>query len=145
MSDHARMPARDIRNNAALSIGAALLMLLVLSPYATFGAPVAARISAAEAKAVLDGSAPYVLLDVRTQEEFDERHIPGALLLPYTEIRERAAALLPADKDALILVYCRSGRRSAIAASELILRGYTNVHDLGGINEWPYETVSTAQ
>lgn len=99
------------------------------------------KISAAEAKAFMDSGESYVLLDVRTKEELQERHIRGTILIPHTEIKERAASDLP-DKDALILIYCRSGRRSAIAAKELIQMGYTRVYDFGGINDWPYEIVT---
>ncbi len=97
------------------------------------------RISAEEAKAIID-SEDVIILDVRTQEEFDSGHIENAVLLPITEITDNAEGILP-DKDAKILVYCRSGNRSATAARELIRMGYTNVYDFGGINTWPYETV----
>ncbi len=68
----------------------------------------------------------------------DEGHIPGAILIPYTEIENKAIELIP-DKDKLILVYCRSGRRSKIAAESLAKLGYTNVKEFGGIIDWPYE------
>jgi len=97
------------------------------------------RISAEEAKTIID-SEDVIILDVRTQEEFDSGHIENAVLLPVTEITDNADGVLP-DKDAKILVYCRSGNRSATAARELIRMGYTNVYDFGGINTWPYETV----
>jgi len=83
----------------------------------------------------------YILLDVRTEEEFKEKRIEGAILIPHDEIRDRAETELP-DKNAVILVYCRSGNRSKIAASELCEMGYTNIYEFGGINYWPYETVS---
>ena len=73
-------------------------------------------------------------------EEFAEGHIEDAILIPEYEIADRAEAELP-DKDALILVYCRSGRRSKIAAEELVKLGYTDVREFGGIIDWPYETV----
>ena len=101
------------------------------------------KISASQAKVFMDSGDPYVLLDVRTEEELQERHIRGTILIPYTEVKDRAASELP-DKDALILIYCRSGRRSAIAAKELIRKGYTRVYDFGGINDWPYEIVTGA-
>jgi len=82
----------------------------------------------------------YILLDVRTEEEYAEAHIEGAGLLPYDEIADRAEAELP-DKDAVILVYCKSGGRSEIAAKTLAGMGYSKVYDFGGINDWPYETV----
>lgn len=97
------------------------------------------RISAEEAKTIID-SEDVIILDVRTQDEFDSGHIENAVLLPVTEINDNAEEVLP-DKDAKILVYCRSGNRSATAARELIRMGYTNVYDFGGINTWPYGTV----
>lgn len=97
------------------------------------------RISAEEAKTIID-SEDVIILDVRTQDEFDSGHIENAVLLPVTEITDNAEEVLP-EKDAKILVYCRSGNRSATAARELIRMGYTNVYDFGGINTWPYETV----
>ncbi|MBQ9129450.1 MAG: rhodanese-like domain-containing protein [Clostridia bacterium] len=81
-----------------------------------------------------------IVLDVREQSEYDEGHIENALLLPYTEIDRRAEQVLP-DKDALILVYCRSGRRSKIGAQSLADLGYTNVKEFGGIIDWQYGTV----
>jgi len=88
----------------------------------------------------LIGTKGVTLLDVRTQEEFDSGHIEGAQLLPYDEIAQRADEL-PADKDGTIIVYCRSGRRSALAGQTLLALGYTSVYDLGGIQSWPYGTV----
>ena len=82
----------------------------------------------------------YILLDVRSEGEYNEEHIEGALNIPDDELGERAADELP-DKNALILIYCRSGRRSANAANELIDSGYKNVYDFGGIIDWPYDTV----
>lgn len=81
-----------------------------------------------------------IILDVRTQTEFDEGHIPNAVLLPDTEIKQRAKEVLP-DKEQTILVYCRSGRRSALAAQELADMGYTNVYDFGGILDWTGDVV----
>lgn len=99
------------------------------------------RLSAQEAKARLDSGDPLVLLDVRTREEFGAGHIPGALCLPAESIGAQATAELP-DKDAELLLYCRSGRRSAMAAKKLVKLGYTNVCDFGGILDWPYGTVT---
>ena len=76
-----------------------------------------------------------VVLDVRSAEEFEEGHIPGAVLLPYSEVRENAPNVI-SDKAQIILVYCRSGRRSEIAARTLIDLGYTRVYDFGGIIDW---------
>jgi phage shock protein E len=103
-------------------------------------APAVAAITPEEVKALLDSGEDFVLLDVRTQSEFDRGHIPGALLIPDTELADRAGDELP-DKDGLIVLYCRSGRRSAASAADLIDRGYTQVYDMGGINDWPYDVV----
>ena len=96
------------------------------------------NITAEEAKAIMDSEEGYIILDVREQEEFVAGHIPGAILIPYTQIEEKADEMLP-DKDQLILVYCRSGRRSKIAAEALVKLGYTNIKEFGGIIDWPYE------
>ncbi|MCL1863648.1 MAG: rhodanese-like domain-containing protein [Defluviitaleaceae bacterium] len=93
-------------------------------------------ITASEAREKMKSNA--IIVDVRTPEEFDAGRIPGAILLPNYTIRDKAGTVL-ADKDALILVYCRSGVRSRDAVYELISMGYTNVYDFGGINSWPYE------
>ena len=91
-----------------------------------------------KAKEIIDGGEKYILLDVREQDEYDSGHIPGALLIPYGEIAEKAPDLIP-DKSEQILVYCRSGRRSKIAAESLAQLGYTNVLEFGGINDWKYD------
>ena len=96
------------------------------------------QITAEEAKKIMDSGEEHIILDTREQDEFDEGHIPGAILIPYTEIENKAEEMLP-DKDKLILVYCRSGRRSKIAAESLAKLGYTNVKEFGGIIDWPYE------
>jgi len=96
------------------------------------------KITPEEARAMMaDG---VVVLDVRTQAEYEGGHIRDAVLLPDNEISERAAAVLP-DKGQTILVYCRSGRRSEAAARLLISMGYTRVYDFGGIVDWPGEVV----
>ena len=97
------------------------------------------NINAEEAKKIMDTESGYIILDVRTQEEYDEAHIPGAIVIPNTEIEARAESELP-DKDQMILVYCRSGRRSKLAADILVELGYTNIYEFGGIIDWPYET-----
>jgi rhodanese-related sulfurtransferase len=96
------------------------------------------NITAEEAKAIMDREEGYIILDVREQEEYNQGHIPGAILIPYTEIKAKAEAMLT-DKDQLILVYCRSGRRSKIAAEALVELGYTNIKEFGGIIDWPYD------
>ena len=97
------------------------------------------NINAEEAKKIMDTESGYIILDVRTQEEYDEAHIPGAIVIPNTELEARAESELP-DKDQMILVYCRSGRRSKLAAEILVELGYTNIYEFGGIIDWPYET-----
>lgn len=94
-----------------------------------------------EAKARLDSGDALTLLDVRTEAEYEESHIPGAVCLPVESIGAQPPASLP-DPDAEILVYCRSGRRSARAARTLAALGYTRVYDFGGILSWPYETTA---
>ena len=96
------------------------------------------NITAEEAKQIMDSEEGYIILDVRTQEEYDQGHIPGAILIPDTEIKAKAEEVLT-DKDQLILVYCRSGRRSKLAAEALVELGYTNIKEFGGIIDWPYE------
>ena len=98
------------------------------------------NISAQEAKEIMDTETGYIILDVRAQSEFDQGHIPGAILIPDTDITEKAESILT-DKDQLILVYCRSGRRSKLAAEALVELGYTNIKEFGGIIDWPYEIV----
>lgn len=98
------------------------------------------KIGAKEAQQMLQ-TPGCVLVDVRTPEEYRQAHIPGALLIPNDEISRTAGRLLP-DKDAAILMYCRSGSRSWSAAHRLAALGYTNVYDFGGIVDWPYGTVS---
>ena len=96
------------------------------------------NITAEEAKQIMDSEEGYIILDARTQEEYDEGHIPGAIVISHEEIAEKAEDVLT-DKDQLILVYCRSGRRSKIAAEALVELGYTNIKEFGGIIDWPYE------
>ncbi len=98
------------------------------------------QITAKEAKTIMEMQQDYIIIDARTQEEYSQGHIEDSILIPEYEIAERAEKELP-DKDALILVYCRSGRRSKIASEELVNLGYTNVKEFGGIIDWPYEVV----
>lgn len=112
------------------------------SPLPQATAPQAAyhRITAQEAKTMMDDGKAYSLLDVRTPSEYDAQRLEGAYLIPDNEILDRVEAELP-EKNARILVYCRSGRRSALAAKAMVEMGYTQVYDFGGIMDWPYETV----
>ena len=102
--------------------------------------PTYEQITAEQAKTIMDTEKDYVIIDARTEEEFAEGHIENAILIPEYEIKDRAEKELP-DKEQLILVYCRSGRRSKIASEELVKLGYTNVKEFGGIIDWPYEIV----
>ncbi|MDE7275117.1 MAG: rhodanese-like domain-containing protein [Lachnospiraceae bacterium] len=99
------------------------------------------KISAEEAKNIMDSTDDFVLVDVREPDEYADGHIEDALLIPYGEIGERAETELP-DKEQTILVYCRSGRRSAIAAQTLTDLGYTDIRDFGGIIDWPYDKIA---
>lgn len=98
------------------------------------------QITQQEAKRIMDTETDFVLLDTRTDEEFAEGHIEGAIMIPEYEITEKAESVIT-DKDTLILVYCRSGRRSKIASMLLVELGYTNVKEFGGIIDWEYEIV----
>ena len=97
------------------------------------------RINAKQAKEFME-SEDVIILDVRTLEEYNAGHIENAVLLPVTDISNKGEEIL-SNKDSKILVYCRSGNRSATASKQLIKMGYTNVYDFGGILSWPYEIV----
>lgn len=136
-----------VNKKIKIIIGAAALAAIIGGVYFSYKddaggtLPAPGKITAEQAKEMLAGNADFILLDVRTEEEYKEKHIEGALLIPDYEIASRAETQLP-DKDAIILVYCRSGHRSENAASVLADLGYVNVYDFGGIQSWPYETVS---
>ncbi len=98
------------------------------------------QISQEEAKKMMD-EGNCIVVDVRTQQEYDEVHIPDALCIPLDTIGTEKVELLE-DLDSTILVYCRSGNRSKQAAEKLVKIGYTNIYEFGGINTWPYDTVS---
>ena len=122
-----------------LPILAALLLLTACAPAEEKEREAVYRnITPEEAKTVMDTQSGYIILDVREQSEYDESHIPNALLLPLGEVETRAKDVLP-DQDQLLLVYCRSGRRSRMAAEILVNLGYTNIMEFGGILDWPYE------
>lgn len=97
------------------------------------------KITLEEAKELIDSDEDVIILDVRTEEEFKEGHIPAAINIEDSILKDEADSKLP-DKDATILVYCRSGRRSEASAKELIDLGYINIIDIGGIIDWQYET-----
>jgi rhodanese-related sulfurtransferase len=102
------------------------------------------RITASEAKQMMDEHPNAVIVDVRTEDEYNAKRIPGAVLLPDFDILEKAHEVLP-DKNALILIYCRTGRRTVPAAYNLIDLGYTNVYDFGGIVDWVYEVYESME
>ncbi|PKL01401.1 MAG: rhodanese-like domain-containing protein [Tenericutes bacterium HGW-Tenericutes-1] len=90
---------------------------------------------------MMDDNPEIILVDVRTQSEFDEGHIEGAILLPLDTLSSNAQKVLK-DKSAIIIVYCRSGNRSATAVDLLYDLGYANLYDMGGIIYWPYGIVN---
>ena len=99
------------------------------------------QISMTDAVTMMEEESSYIILDVRTPEEFVDKHIPGAINIPNETISTEEIPELP-DKDQLILVYCRSGNRSKQASEKLAALGYTNIVEFGGINDWPGETVT---
>ena len=117
-----------------------LLSLFGMTACSNGGANSYEQIMPEQAKTIMDTESDYIIIDARTTEEFAEGHIADAILIPEYEIAQRAGKELP-DKDALILVYCRSGRRSKIASEELVKLGYANVKEFGGIIDWPYEVM----
>jgi rhodanese-related sulfurtransferase len=99
------------------------------------------QITVNKAIEMMESESDYIILDVRTFEEYNERHIPGAICVPNESIGTEPIEELP-QKDQLILVYCRSGRRSKEAAEKLAAMGYSNIYEFGGILDWTGETVS---
>lgn len=99
------------------------------------------QINAEEAATMMEEESGYIILDVRTAEEYSEKHIPGAINIPNETIGTEDIPVLP-DMEQLILVYCRSGNRSKQASEKLVKLGYTNIVEFGGINDWTGETVS---
>ena len=98
------------------------------------------QITQEEAKEMMTKDDGHIIVDVRRQDEYDEGHIPGAVLIPNESITDKQPEELP-DLDQIILVYCRSGRRSKEASQKLANIGYTNVYEFGGINTWTGEIV----
>jgi len=99
------------------------------------------KISPQLAKEMMDSGDPLVIVDVRTEAEYAQGHIAGAILIPNETIGTTQKPEQLPELDDVILVYCRSGNRSAQAARKLAALGYVNVYDFGGIVDWPYETV----
>ncbi|HZX46583.1 MAG TPA: rhodanese-like domain-containing protein [Clostridia bacterium] len=125
---------------AVICIAAVLLAGCAAAPNGTTPAgPGYEKISAEEAKDIMD-SEDAIILDVRSRDEYEKEHIQNAVSLPSTEIESLAEEMLP-DKNATILIYCKTGKNSAEAAEKLVKMGYTKVYDFGGIEDWPYQTV----
>ena len=119
-----------------------LMALLFLSGCGAVSAEKTYRqITMEEAVTMMEEETKYIILDVRTAEEYSEKHIPGAINIANEVIGTEDIPELP-DKDQLILVYCRSGNRSKQASEKLVKLGYTNIVEIGGINSWPGETVA---
>lgn len=130
------------RNNKIRVVAAAVaaLMAALLAACGASSKPSYRQITADEAAQMMQEETGFVLLDVRTQEEYASGHIPGAICIPNETIGSEEIPELP-DKDQLILVYCRSGNRSKQASQKLAEQGYTNVVEFGGINGWTGEIV----
>ena len=126
-----------------IAIPALLALVLVLTGVTNFTPKTTGyrQVTTEEAVNIMQTEENYVILDVRTAQEFASGHIPGAVLLPNETIGTEDILLLP-DKDQLILVYCRSGNRSKQAAEKLAQLGYTNIVEFGGINSWTGEIVT---
>lgn len=119
-------------------------VLLLLTGCGAEDAPTYRQVSSDEAAAMMASESDYLILDVRTQEEYEQGHIPGAVCVPNESIGSGELSALP-RKDQLILVYCRSGNRSKQAAQKLADAGYTNIVEFGGILSWTGETVSGSE
>lgn len=117
-----------------------LLLVLIIGGLSGCNKGSYTQISMDEAVAMMEEETDYIILDVRTSEEFAEKHIPNAINVPNETIGDEPISELPRE-DQLILVYCRSGNRSKQAAEKLVALGYTNVYEFGGINDWTGETV----
>ena len=124
----------------------AILMTAVIAALAACGSANESaagyeQVSTSEAVALMESEEDYIILDVRTVEEFAQGHIPNAVNVPVETIGDEEIAALP-DKEQLILVYCRSGNRSKTASAKLAENGYTNIVEFGGINSWTGEVVT---
>ena len=119
-------------------------VLLLLTGCGAEDAPTYRQVSSDEAAAMMASESDYLILDVRTREEYEQGHIPGAVCVPNESIGSGELSALP-RKDQLILVYCRSGNRSKQAAQKLADAGYTNIVEFGGILSWTGETVSDSE
>ena len=122
----------------------AVLILCMMLSAAAFGEAGYQQITQEEAARIMEEETGYIILDVRTEEEYDDGHIPGAINIANEDIGTDELPELP-DKDQVLLVYCRSGRRSKEAAEKLVALGYTQVLEFGGIMTWTGEVISTEE
>ena len=125
-------------------ISAAIILILSLTACAipwSDNSDSYTQISYEEAKKMMDERDDIIILDVRTQEEYEGGYIKGAILFPSQEVNEETAAQKLPDKEQTILIYCSSGGRSKKVAQQLADMGYTNIYEFGGINSWPYEVM----
>jgi len=130
-----------MRNIWSILLLSILLLTGCTAPLNTAKANAYRQITMTEAVEMMEKEKNYIILDVRTEQEFAAGHIPNAILVPNETIGMQEIPLLP-DKDQLIMVYCRSGNRSKQASSKLVQLGYTNIIEIGGINSWPGEIVT---
>lgn len=135
------MSRQIIYTRRVVKIAAWLLLIVFLASLTSCSKQSYQDISPQEAKEMLQNDDQVVLVDVRTKSEYSERHIPGSILIPVGELKKEASVKIK-EKDKPIVVYCRTGVRSAKAAGILTDEGYTEVYNLGGISDWPFETVS---
>ncbi|MDD3106476.1 MAG: rhodanese-like domain-containing protein [Bacilli bacterium] len=117
------------------------LIIILLLAFVLIGCGESSVITPEQAVSMMDQDETIVLVDVRTYDEFKEQRIPNAIHVPLTTLETSALAKIP-DKNVTYIIYCRSGNRSATAVSTLKNMGYKHLYDLGGIIDWPYETIS---
>lgn len=120
---------------------AAVVSVICLSGCASSGGAEYRQVDMNEAVEMMENEKDYIILDVRTEQEFEEQHIPNAINVPNETIGTKEILELP-DKEQLIMVYCRSGNRSKQASEKLVKIGYSNIVEFGGMKDWPGETVS---
>ncbi len=116
-----------------------LLVILVLSGAGCANGHGGERLTPEEAHNLMEENEDVLLVDVRSPSEYEEKRIPGAVLIPLSSLEE-SIAIYAKETSTPIILYCQSGRRSATAVEVLIDLGYGEVYDLGGIADWPYET-----
>lgn len=120
---------------------AAVVSAICLSGCASSGGEEYRQLDMNEAVEMMENEKDYIILDVRTEQEFEEQHIPNAINVPNETIGTKEISELP-DKEQLLMVYCRSGNRSKQASEKLVEIGYRNIVEFGGMKDWPGETVS---